>query len=317
MKHLASIPTPRFSLAHGWLALMAAPMLLFSSPFLADAQSQFMSNASAGGPSSYSSSEPMAVEPALVAGGGAGATRGVIAAPVSGGVPAFSRVAFGADISSLGIGFMTATNLSRHLNLRANGSMFNYTVDNFNTQGFNVGAKIKMASARASVDYYPFHAGFRLSPGVMFYNQNHGYLNLAVDPGQSFTLNNQTYYSATGDRAVKGSGAFGFGNGGSPAFTMTTGWGNVIPRSGRHFSFPFEVGVALIKQPTLNFNLTGYGCDKTGVYCVDVATTPQIQQNLAIQVAKYTKDIEPLKTFPIASFGVAYNFSTRRTSNYR
>jgi hypothetical protein len=37
----------------------------------------------------------------------------------------------------------------------------------------------------------------------------------------------------------------------------------------------------------------------------------EIQSNLAAQVAKWNKDIEPLKTFPIASFGVAYSFGLR------
>jgi len=36
-----------------------------------------------------------------------------------------------------------------------------------------------------------------------------------------------------------------------------------------------------------------------------------VQQNLATQVAKYTNDINPLKTFPIVSGGVAFSFRTR------
>jgi hypothetical protein len=73
------------------------------------------------------------------------------------------------------------------------------------------------------------------------------------------------------------------------------------------------LGVAFIKTPTLDFNLTGYGCDVTGVYCVNVATNPEIQANLAAQVKIYQNDIEPLKTYPIASFGVAYSFGIRKT----
>lgn len=227
-------------------------------------------------------------------------------------VAPFSRIAFGADFSPLGVGFMTATNVNRHLNLRADGSFFRYAANNISTQGLDITAKINLSSARASLDYYPFRAGFRLSPGLMYYNQNGGTLNLAVAPGASFTLNHQTYYSATGANAVQGAGTFVLGNG-SPAFTLTTGWGNVIPHSGRHFSFPFEVGVAFIKAPTLNFNLTGYGCDVTGVYCVNVATDPQIQANLAAQVQQYRSDLNPLKTYPIVSFGVAYDFRVRKS----
>jgi hypothetical protein len=241
-----------------------------------------------------------------------GSTRGGVPPTAVGGIRPLSRLAFGSDISPLGVGLSATTNLNQHLNLRGNGSYFNYNGANFTTQGFTVTGKINLSSGRASVDYYPFHSGFRLSPGVMFHNGNQGTMNLAVTPGQSFTLNNQTYYSATGANAVKGIGTFGLGNG-SPAFTMTTGWGNSIPRSGRRISFPFEIGAAFIHPPTLNFNLTGDGCDKSGAHCVDVATNPQIQQNIAIQVAKYRNDIAPLKTYPIASFGIAYNFSLRRS----
>jgi hypothetical protein len=241
-----------------------------------------------------------------------GSTRGGVPPAVIHGVRPFSRVALGSDVSPLGVGFSATTNINQHFNLRGNGSYFSYSGGNFSTQGFDVTAKINLSSARASVDYYPFHAGFRLSPGILFHNDNQGTMNLTVAPGQSFTLNDQTYYSAKGANAVKGIGTFGLGNG-SPAFTMTTGWGNSIPKSGRRISFPFELGVAFIHPPTLNFNLTGDGCDKTGVYCVDVATNPQIQQNIAAQVAKYRNDIEPLRTYPIASFGVAYNFNIRRT----
>jgi hypothetical protein len=243
---------------------------------------------------------------------GLGLTRPIVAPAVTSVYAPFSRVAFGVNASPLGIGLTAATNINPHLDIRGDGNFFNYTVTNWTTQGFNIDAKINFASARASVDYYPFHKGFRLSPGVMFLNRNAGNFSLAVAPGQSFILNNQTYYSATGANVVKGAGTFGLGNG-SPAFTMTSGWGNIFPRSGRHLSFPFELGVAFTKDPTLNFNLTGYGCDATGVNCVNVATNPQIQSNLAAQVRTYRGDIDGLKTYPIASFGVAYNFGIRRS----
>jgi len=289
-------------------AVSATAMLILAASAVTAQSQAFSSSLSA--PVTFVASDP----DAFAAGG---STRGGVPPTAVGGIRPLSRLAFGTDVSPLGAGISATTNINQHLNLRANGSYFSYSGANFTTQGFNITGKLNMQSARASVDYYPFHTGFRLSPGVMFHNDNQGTMNLAVTPGQAFTLNNQTYYSATGANAVKGVGTFGLGNG-SPAFTMTTGWGNSIPKSGRRISFPFELGVAFTKTPTLNFNLTGDGCDKTGVYCVDVATNPQIQQNIAIQVAKYRSDIEPLKTYPIASFGVVYNFNTRRSgARYR
>jgi len=284
--------------------ILGALLLTFPGALATTSMAQkFSSSASA--PNSY-----FAAEPDSFAAGGS--TRGGIPPTATGSIRPFSRLAFGSDVSPLGVGMSATTNINSHFNIRGNGSYFNYSGASFTTQGFNVTGKINLTSARTSLDIYPFHSGFRISPGVMFHNNNQGTINLAVTPGQSFTLNNQTYYSGTGANAVKGAGTFGLGNG-SPAFTATTGWGNSIPKSGRRISFPFELGVAFIHTPTLNFNLTGLGCDKTGAYCVDVAQNQQIQQNIAIQVAQYRKDIEPLKTYPIASFGVAYNFNIRRS----
>jgi ubiquinone biosynthesis protein Coq4 len=44
---------------------------------------------------------------------------------------------------------------------------------------------------------------------------------------------------------------------------------------------------------------------------VDVATDQSVQSNLQAQIAKYKSDLDPLKTYPIASFGVAYSFHVR------
>jgi hypothetical protein len=97
------------------------------------------------------------------------------------------------------------------------------------------------------------------------------------------------------------------------AFTATTGWGNVIPRKGGHLSFPFEIGVAFIGSPTLDIALnSGQVCDAQGQNCVNVATDQNVQDNLKKQIDKYKSDLDPLKTYPIVSFGIAYNFKIRQ-----
>jgi len=222
----------------------------------------------------------------------------------------FSRVALSGGISPLGIGVSATTNINRHFNLRGTGNVFNYTVRNISTEGFNVTAELNLATAGASVDYYPFHNGFRLSPGVQFYNQNHAKVLFLAPPGTGFTLNNTTFFSASGANAVQGNGKFGLGNG-SPAFTATTGWGNTIPPSGRHWTFPVEIGVAFIQDPTVSLTLSGYVCNAQGLQCQNVATDSTAQADLAQQVKKYQSDVNPLKTYPIVSFGVAYNFRIR------
>lgn len=259
---------------------------------------------------SFSSSSSLVVaEPSAENGGGQ------VVSPVrsgSGSLKPLSHIAVGAGFSPLGINLMAATNLNRYLNLRATGNVFNYTASNISANGFDVDAKLNLASAGVSVDYYPFpNHGLRFSPGMLFYNTNNASAMFATKPGTSFTLDDVTYYVST-TSPVAGTGTFGL-HSQTPAFTMTTGWGNSIPTSGRHLSFPFEIGVAFIQKPTLGMTLTGLECDQNGGNCVDVATNPDVQTNLNAQMLTYQNNIEQLKTYPIASFGVAYNFSVGRS----
>jgi len=253
-----------------------------------------------------------------VAGGGSGSVAPVRTASAGPARP-FSRIAFGAGVSPQGIQFSMTTNVNQHLNLRTTGSVFSYSTE-FTTSGIRADASLALKSVGTALDVYPFHKGFRISPGLLFYNGDQLTANASVPGGTSFTLNDQTYYSAhansaTGAIPVNGNALLNLHTS-SPAFTITTGWGNTVPRNG-HWSFPFEIGVALTGAPSLKVNLGGWACyDQAQTECTDITskTDPialQIQSNLGAQVAKWTRDIEPLKTYPMASFGVAYSFGIR------
>ncbi len=296
------------------LVAMLAP---FSTPVAVSAQS-FASSASPNDMPTLTTPYPASPEPAATGGGiSTSATQAN-----SGDIRPLSRVAVGAGFSPLGVGLVTAVNVTRHLDVRATGNFFNYSTT-FNTNGFNIDARLSMASAGASLDYYPFHWGLRLSPGILFYNQNGATASAPVTPGSSFTLNDQTFYAATpnsalGRTALSGTGTVGL-NATKPAFTMTTGIGNLIPRSGRHWSIPFEIGAAFTGSPTVNMSLTGWACyDQAQTECTDVADPKnpiavQIQGDLQSQLAKWRNDLDPLKVYPIVSLGVAYNFGIHRS----
>ena len=267
---------------------------------------------------SYSSSSSLVAAEASPEGG-----AGQTALPAKGprdSVGPFSRIALGAGLSPLGIQLQAATNLSSHFNLRATGNFFNYST-NFTNSGITATAKLNLASAGASVDVYPFRAGFRISPGLLFYNGNQLTATTAVPGGTSFTLNGTTYYSAnanstTGATPVNGNATLGL-NTTKPAFTITTGWGNMIPRKGGHWSYPIEIGVAVIGAPSVKANLAGWACyDQAQTNCANIAgnnpIATAVQSNLTAQVAKWTNDLNPLKTYPIISVGVAYAFKVRR-----
>lgn len=222
-----------------------------------------------------------------------------------------SRLAFGGGVSAMGVNMQVATNLNRYLNARGTGNFFDYTVSNINVNGFDVTGKVNLATGGAGVDYYPFpDHGLRLSAGAMFYNQNAVSANVTVTGGTKLTLNNVDYYASTLS-PITGTGGVGLHTL-SPAPTVTIGWGNMIPRKGEHWSFPFEIGAAMIGTPAVNLGLTsGLACDVNGKNCVNVVTDPTLNANLQAQIAKYKSDLDPLRFYPIVSFGVSYSFKIR------
>lgn len=210
----------------------------------------------------------------------------------------------------MGINLQAAVNANRYINLRGVGNVFNYSVNNFTTNGLTINGELNFATAGASVDFYPFPKhGLRLSPGALFYNQNAATADITVAGGTSFTLNDVTYY-ASSTNPIKGNGGLGL-NSRNPAFSMTTGWGNTISHRG-HWSFPFEIGAAFVGAPSVNVALTGgQACNAQGLNCVNVATDPTVQANLQAQIAKYRNDVNPFQYYPILNFGVVYNFRLR------
>lgn len=238
----------------------------------------------------------------------AATTRPVAAEPLK----PFSRLALAGGIGINGINLQAATNINPYFNIRAVGNIFSYTVNDISTNGFNASGKLDFATMGVSLDYYPWpNHGFRLSPGALFYNQNSLNAAAIVNAGQSFTLNKVDYYSSASD-PIHAQAKLGL-NATNPAFTMTTGWGNMISRRGGHWSFPFELGAAFVGSPSFKMSLTGTACDALGTTCVNAATDPGVQQNLNAQIDKYKKDVDALKVFPILSVGVSYNFNISST----
>ncbi len=72
--------------------------------------------------------------------------------------------------------------------------------------------------------------------------------------------------------------------------------------------------MALTGAPSVSATLSGWACyDQAQTECTNVASTTdpnalQIQSDLAAQIAKWKNDLQPLQTYPIVSFGVAYSF---------
>jgi hypothetical protein len=234
------------------------------------------------------------VAPELLAGGAPiaaalGASSSGSTMPASASRPGgFPGIGVGVKVGILGVGVEAAVPVGRHLNVRG-------------------GANLQFRSGEASVDWFPWAKGFHISPGALIYNGNQVTGGANVPGGKTFTLNGTTYTSSA-TSPVTGSGSLTFTK---AAPKLTVGWGNLVPRSERHFSFPFEVGFAYVGDPKFVLNLAGTACYnyQGTLYCDNVATDPNIQANLAAEQKKISNDVATYaRFFPILSQGFAVRF---------
>jgi hypothetical protein len=91
---------------------------------------------------------------------------------------------------------------------------------------------------------------------------------------------------------------------------LTVGLGNWIPRMRRrHLTFPFEAGAAYFGHPRVNVAVLGSACvQQVVLYCSQVDSFPQFQDDLNAEVAKARRDLNMLRFYPIVSSGVSFKF---------
>jgi hypothetical protein len=216
-----------------------------------------------------------------------------------------NRFAVGVKVSTLGVGGEFAFRLTHRINLRA-GANYMGLSHSFTDNGVIYAGHLHFRSAEAHFDWF-FLGPLHLSPGVMLYNGNGVSATAAVPGGQTFTLNGTTYQSSSGT-PVGGSAALTLNK---VAPSLLFGVGNLIPRSGRHFSVPFEIGAIYEGAPNIILNLTGNACAPPAGSCPTgqpVATTPGIQADVTAQQNKLNHDVAPYKFYPIISTGFSVAF---------
>lgn len=218
----------------------------------------------------------------------------------------FSKIAMGFTFGVLGAGVEVATPLSRRTNLRMDCSFFNYS-PTIHQDGFNYDGKVHLRDVRASYDFFPFHGSFRVSAGLMVYNRLNMTASGTTSPGGVVSMNNVNYYSSQ-SQPLRGTATFVYGNKVAP--TISIGWGNAIPRSGRHFAFPVEIGIAFTGTPSLALSMQGSACGMRDdpTTCSTSANMSEFTANLVAEQNKINKDLKPAHYYPILSGGVDYRF---------
>ncbi len=215
----------------------------------------------------------------------------------------FHSVGIAVHMGSLGAGIDIATPLAHRINLRGTANFFMYD-DSFGVDGINYNASLRFHSGEATVDFFPF-GGFHISPGVLIAD-NEMTATLNVPANGTFSLGDQSYISG-GTNPLNGAATFSYPRMVSPEVKI--GFGNIIPRSGRHWNVPFEIGAAYMGHPMLPLTLAGTACQGPGqTNCSNLATDPTAQKNLAQEQSDLNEDLKRASVYPIVSLGFSYRF---------
>jgi hypothetical protein len=207
----------------------------------------------------------------------------------------------GVKVSPLGIGVEGTTAVTRSSNVRGAFNFLNYD-HTFNRGGITYNAGLGFRSLQFTYDQYLFK-GFHVSPGLLAYNGNHADGTAFVPAGQSFTLGGVRYFSGA-SAPVNGTGRVEFRK---AAPLVMVGIGNPLPRSGRRFGFNLDVGVVFQGPPQTTLGFTGTACTAgPAAGCVNAATNPAVQSNIQAEQTKINNDLDPLRYYPVVSFGVSW-----------
>jgi hypothetical protein len=213
----------------------------------------------------------------------------------------FRSIAIGFKADSLGAGVEIATPLARNFNLRSGINIFSFDYP-FTIDGLNYDARLHLKSSETALDWFPLHGSFHISPGIL-YVKNTVAATTFAGPGQSFTLGTQTFINSVDD-PVGGSASLVFPRTLAPMLLI--GFGNIIPRSGRHLSVPFEIGAAYTGTPQISVALSGTACTTNG--CASFASNALAQTFLKQEIYDLNEDLKRLPVYPIVSLGLAYHF---------
>jgi hypothetical protein len=208
-----------------------------------------------------------------------------------------------------GVGFDIATPISRRFNLRTGFDDLGFAVS-FHVQGVDVAANAQMRAGHASLDWFPFGGRFHVSPMLVFANNNQFKANGVVPGGKIISVDGTSFESSPTD-PLHGNGLVTFRRV-SPG--LTAGFGNMIPRTNRHISFPLEAGFYYAGPPRLNIVFSGSACDPQYVTkygaaaCGSVSQSPEFQQSVQSFINRDEQKLRYASFFPVFSFGMAYSF---------
>jgi hypothetical protein len=217
--------------------------------------------------------------------------------------PSLPRFGLAVSAGTLGAGIQAATAVARHTNIRGAFNYFSYSLSGTDSKD-NLGyhGTLRPESGEILVDQYlagPFH----ISGGAMIYNGFQASGSVQVGGGQSLTLNGVSYISSPSD-PVTGTGSITVRK---VAPELLIGFGNLLPRSARHFTANLDLGVAFQGSPVTSLNLTGSTCSASSG-CATISSSPAVQANITAEQAKISNTLKPFEFYPILRLSFGYKF---------
>ena len=223
-----------------------------------------------------------------------------------------SRARFGvaAKFSLLGGGLEAAGRVSERTNVRAGFNMFSYSGLTFDHDSVSYKGTLSFKTVEAHYDFFPWHGGFHVSPGLLVFLGDPLKATASVAGGNYFTLGGQPYISSTTD-PVKGRAKIDFNR---AAPEITVGWGNLVSRKeNKRVTVPFEVGIAFQGAPQSNLNLSGSVCDQSpvtglAVNCRAIASDSSVKAKIGAEQTSLNSQMSAFKVYPILSVGIGFKF---------
>lgn len=231
--------------------------------------------------------------PALFAGLLAASSFGVHALPL------LPDVAVGITGGSAGIGAQLTTAIIPFVNVRAQFTAYDYS-HSFDKDGIDYRGKLKLFSAGAFVDVYPFTRGPRLSAGLI---GNGNKLKLKASCPDTCNL---------GDLQVTGSegrvdGKLDFRN-----FSPYLGIGLSNPMAGLPFYLGFDAGVMFHGRPKPSLSASGTATVTDGNgnsrNDVDLANDPEVQAAVRQETSNLADDVKDFRFYPVVQLSLGWRF---------
>ena len=213
----------------------------------------------------------------------------------------FHAAAFGLKASTLGAGAEMAVPIARKLNVRVGGSYLHWNAT-FSKDAIDYAPGVKFTAGQGTLDWFPRRGGFHVSAGALYF-RNHIAATGTVVAGQGFVLGPTTYINSVDDPVSINARAI-YGRQVAPLVLL--GFGNLLPRGGRHLSLPVEFGGAYLQAPTLSTQMTGTACTSQG--CFNAATDAGMQADLKSEMSVIRSDLHFFQVFPVVSVGLACRF---------